>query len=76
MIVEVRATKDDIEKYVKSRIFQLAECVLSNDELQQAVVSGISSTVDGMYVYLIYESQHISILHAIGISSPSFPWRP
>lgn len=46
--LEIRAYEEDVERYLKRRIYQLPMVVRTNDELQHAIMTRISALVDGM----------------------------
>jgi hypothetical protein len=47
-IVEVRATKEDVTKFVEGQIPSLPKCIQRDDELNRAVKTRIVDAVDGM----------------------------
>ena len=48
--IEIRASKDDVHRYVEGHIGQLLSFVQKNKELQEEIKTRISDAVDGMYV--------------------------
>jgi Cdc6-like AAA superfamily ATPase len=48
--IEIRANNDDVQRYLDSRISELASAVAINSELRETITSGIIKAVDGMYV--------------------------
>ncbi|KAL7945818.1 hypothetical protein V8C42DRAFT_357458 [Trichoderma barbatum] len=48
--LEIRASTEDIERYLKSNISQLPTFIQKNPELQQKIATGISEVVDGMFL--------------------------
>lgn len=50
--VEIRASTDDVQKYLDNHMTRLSSCVLQNLALQEAVKAEIIKAVDGMYVSL------------------------
>jgi hypothetical protein len=46
--LEVRASKGDIERYLRGRMGELKSFVARRPELQEDIVSGLSDAVDGM----------------------------
>lgn len=48
--LEIRASTEDIERYLKGNTSQLPAFVQKNQELQQIIAAQISKAVDGMYV--------------------------
>jgi hypothetical protein len=49
LLLEVRASDEDVRKYVGGHILQLSNCVRKSNQLQELITSGIISAVDGMY---------------------------
>jgi hypothetical protein len=49
-LLEIQATKDDVEKYVEGHMQQLLLFVQQNQQLQKDIKTGISEAVDGMCV--------------------------
>ena len=50
--LKIRAYKEDIEKYLSGRMFELCTVVQDNKELQCKIKTRILTLVDGMYVRL------------------------
>jgi hypothetical protein len=48
--LEIRATTDDVTRYIEGNIWQLRSFVQKNQQLQEEINTGISEAVDGMYV--------------------------
>jgi hypothetical protein len=48
--LEIRATKDDVERYMEGHMQQLPSFVQRNQQLQEEIKTGISEAVDGMHV--------------------------
>ena len=48
--LEIRASREDVERYLEGHIKQLSPFVQENRQLQIDIMSGISEAVDGMYV--------------------------
>jgi hypothetical protein len=48
--LEIRATRDDVERYLEGHMQQLPSFVQRNQQLQGEIKTGISEAVDGMYV--------------------------
>jgi Cdc6-like AAA superfamily ATPase len=48
--IEIRAEKQDVEKYVNSHIRELPSVVRKNPQIQKEIISGIVNSIDGMYV--------------------------
>ena len=46
----VRASDEDIRRYVRGHISDLANCVLKNSQLQSIIEDSIASAVDGMFL--------------------------
>lgn len=49
--LEIRASKEDVERYVESKIGLLRPFVKKNKQLQKEITDSISDVVDGMYVF-------------------------
>ena len=50
LVQEIRATAEDIGRYVSAHIDQLPSCVHDRRQLQEEIKVGVSEAVDGMYV--------------------------
>lgn len=50
LCLDVRASSEDIKRYVEGHILDLRNCVRKDHDLQQTVVGAIVDAVDGMYV--------------------------
>ena len=50
MTLEIRASNEDVERYLEGHIRQLPSFVQRNRQLQEEIKTGISEAVDGMYV--------------------------
>jgi hypothetical protein len=48
--VEIRATTDDVARYIEGHVGQLPSFVQENQQLREEIKTGISEAVDGMYV--------------------------
>jgi hypothetical protein len=48
--LEIRATTDDVARYIEGHIGQLPSSVQESQQLQEEIKTGISEAVDGMYV--------------------------
>ena len=48
--VEIRATEDDVRRYLEARIVELPKCVGRNQNLREEIINAISDAVGGMYV--------------------------
>lgn len=46
----VRASDEDVRRYVRGHISDLANCVLKNSQLQNIIEDSIASAVDGMFL--------------------------
>ena len=54
-VLEIRASDEDVRKYLDDHMFQLPGFVARSLELQEEIKTDISKAVDGMYViYVIY----------------------
>jgi hypothetical protein len=51
--LEIRASDEDVQRYLKGQMSRLAGCVMRNMSLQEKITSEIINTVDGMYVFPI-----------------------
>jgi len=49
--LEVRASEEDVKRFVKGQMYQLPNCVLRDDALQVMVQEKLVEAVDGMLVY-------------------------
>ncbi len=49
LCLEVRASSDDVQRYVRGHMTQLPNCVRTNVGLQETIVSSVVKAVDGMY---------------------------
>ncbi len=49
LCLEIRASPEDVQRYVRGHMTQLPNCVRTNVGLQEAIVSSIVTAVDGMY---------------------------
>lgn len=49
--LEIRASCEDVERYLKDHMKQLRPFIQQNDQLQEEIKTGISKAVDGMYVF-------------------------
>jgi hypothetical protein len=52
MLLEVRASEEDVKRFVAGQIPRLPRCIRRDDELTRAVQSKIVKAIDGMYVLL------------------------
>lgn len=48
--MEIRASEEDVQRYLSSHITELPSCVLRNQALQDEIQAAITKAVDGMYV--------------------------
>ncbi|KAI1292579.1 nucleoside phosphorylase domain-containing protein [Xylaria venustula] len=48
--IEIRATKDDISRYLRDRLPELPKLVTNQSSLQDEITTSITEAVDGMYV--------------------------
>ncbi|CAG2000637.1 unnamed protein product [Fusarium graminearum] len=51
--IEIRASPDDVARYLEGHIEQLPSFVQHDRQLQEEITTGISEAVDGMYVLII-----------------------
>jgi Cdc6-like AAA superfamily ATPase len=64
--VEIRATEDDVRKYLDSRICSLPAFVRRNPDLQEEIKTEIIKAVDGMYVDVSSKELLIKITNFTG----------
>ncbi|KAL7912200.1 hypothetical protein GGI35DRAFT_492155 [Trichoderma velutinum] len=57
--LEIRASTEDIERYLKGNMYRLPRFVRQNQELQQEIVAEISKAADGMF--LLAQSHLVSL---------------
>ena len=67
---EIRASNEDIERYLDGHISQLPSFVTKNESLQQEITTAVIEAVDGMYVLVSHRTDHPLIL--IGFCLHSF----
>ncbi|KAG5655135.1 hypothetical protein KAF25_001908 [Fusarium avenaceum] len=48
--IEIRASPEDVARYLEGRMKELSSCVQQNRQLQEDITTGISETVDGMFL--------------------------
>lgn len=53
LCLEIRASPEDVRKYVCGHMTQLPNCVRTNMGLQESIASSIVAAVDGMYAHSI-----------------------
>lgn len=51
--LEIRASEEDVRKYLESQILELPSCVQCNSRLQEEIKNKIVEATRGMYVYYI-----------------------
>jgi hypothetical protein len=51
MSVEIRASGDDVRRYLEGHMLELPSCVLCRPDLQKEIIAHIIRAVDGMCVY-------------------------
>lgn len=51
MIVEIRASEEDVQRYLEGHMSYLSACVSRNSALQMEIKDNIIRAVDGMYVF-------------------------
>jgi len=49
-VLEVRASEEDVRRFVAGQVLRLPKCIQRDEELKQAVQNKIVEAVDGMYV--------------------------
>ncbi|KAI0867965.1 ankyrin repeat protein [Hypoxylon argillaceum] len=52
VLIEIRATKDNVRKYFQRRLLKLPKIVIDQPMLQNKIITSITEAVKGMYVYL------------------------
>lgn len=52
--LEIRASEEDVQRYLDGHMFRLPEFVVQSLELQEEIKTGIIKAVDGMYVLYLY----------------------
>ena len=50
LYLEIRASDEDVRRYVQGHLNDLAKCVLKNTELQEIILDSIVNAVDGMFL--------------------------
>jgi hypothetical protein len=50
ILLEIRASKGDIGRYLEAHMERLSQCDEWNRQLQDEIKAGISEAIDGMYV--------------------------
>ena len=65
MSLEIRASKEDIKRYLNSHISQLPAFVVQNNDLQEEIITGIVNAADGMYVNSLYTYKVALILQVL-----------
>jgi hypothetical protein len=50
MQLEIRASDEDVQRYLDGQMLQLPSCVLRSPELQDEIKADIIKAVNGMYV--------------------------
>jgi hypothetical protein len=59
--LEIRASNEDVQRYLEGQMDRLACCVTRKAALQDEIISKIINTVDGMYVSLAEIKKHIRL---------------
>jgi hypothetical protein len=57
MSVEIRASNEDVQRYLEGHIGELPSCVKQNRQLREEITTKISDAVDGMYVFFFINSE-------------------
>jgi hypothetical protein len=73
-VLEVRASEQDIRRYVTGQVPKLPRCIQSNRELAREVQEGIAKAVDGMYVFRAKPVLDIRLTKLAGSSSHNYMW--
>jgi hypothetical protein len=72
-LLEIRASDDDLQRYLDGHLFKLPSFVSRNADLQNEVKTAIINAVDGMYVFFILpERKPVNCF--LGSSSHSCIW--
>ncbi|KAF2193057.1 purine and uridine phosphorylase [Zopfia rhizophila CBS 207.26] len=66
ILLEVRATKDDVERYLNGHMSQLPSFVRRSSDLQEEIKAGIIKAVDGMFL--------LAQLHLDSLIGKRNPW--
>jgi Cdc6-like AAA superfamily ATPase len=73
--VEIRASEDDVQRYLDGHMSQLPSCVSRSGDLQEEVKTEIMKAVDGMYVPPPHPfGAHNRVNIRLGFSSHNFIW--
>jgi hypothetical protein len=51
MLLEIRASEEDVRRYLDGHMSQLPAFVVQRSDLQEEIKTGIVTAVRGMYVY-------------------------
>jgi hypothetical protein len=72
--IEIRASDDDVQRYLDGHMSQLPACVSRSSDLQEEIKTEITKAVDGMYVssHTFRANKQVNIRP--GSSSHSFIW--
>jgi Cdc6-like AAA superfamily ATPase len=72
--LEIRASDEDVQRYLEGQMDRLASCVTRKAALQDEIISKIINTVDGMYVSLAEIEKHIRLISVLGFFWLDFIW--
>lgn len=51
VLVEIRASREDVQRYLNGKMSRLPRCVSRSHDLQEKIIATIIKAVDGMYVF-------------------------
>ena len=75
LCMEIRASSEDVQRYVRAHMTQLPNCVRTNIGLQEEIVSSIITAVDGMYAKspdLWYSENLVNISSKVSSGSAAY----
>jgi hypothetical protein len=67
-VLEVRASEEDVKRFIAGQIPRLPSCIRRDDDLSQQVQDKISKAIDGMYVILTVLSNNTLLTISLGSS--------
>ena len=74
--VEIRASEEDVRRYLTEHMLQLPRCVTRSQSLQEEITTAIIGAVDGMYVQLTLFSDQLSFNDRLGFFLHNYIWTP
>ena len=57
--LEIRASKEDVRRYLENCMRELPRCVVQHADLQSKITTQILALVDGMYVFLALQEDYL-----------------